>query len=665
MNENEDNIMTMNKTIGMVAHVDAGKTTLVEQLLLHTDSIMAAGRVDSGSTVMDYHEIEKQRGITVYSDQMTVEYNDSRFHFIDTPGHVDFSSEMERIVRILDCAVIILSAVEGIEGHTHTVWQTLKKYGVPTVFFINKMDREGADFKGVVEEIRKNFTDDICIFAVPRDDNGELQIESLMDKNTFAESIVEFLADRDDAIMEKYLDGEDVEYSACLDVLKSLFNKGNIFPCLCGSGLRNTGVDKLLNLLEEFLDTDYDIDSDFRGTVYKVRYDKDGNKEVFVKVLSGQMKVKDVIVHKNLDMAEEKVNSIRTVTGRKTVHKDLLEAGETAVVSGLNKAYVGQGLGKEEDFSDLSLLPALKSKVIYDETISHKKMVEIFNILTDEDPLIDALWMEELSELHINVMGVIQLEVLQHAVKERFAIDVEFGKPEVVYLETINQEVVGFGHFEPYKHYAEVEVRISPGLRGEGIVFSSECSLDSLDLKWQRNIEKNIADGCRRGALTGSRLTDLNISLVAGKAHVKHTSGGDFRQATFRAIRHGIDQCQSILLEPYYDFSIKVSQELAGRVMSDMMNMNGTLEPPVSDGVNSIVSGIVPVSTSMDYPAELASFTSGKGSLSMVFRGYGKCHNQDQVISRYGYDKEGDLEYTSYSVYCAKGKTYTLRGRRD
>lgn len=660
-----ENKMIMNKTIGMVAHVDAGKTTLVEQLLLHTNSIKTAGRVDSGNTVMDHHEIEKQRGITVYSDQITVEYKDSRFHFIDTPGHVDFSSEMERTVRILDCAVIILSAVEGIEGHTHTVWHTLRKYGVPTIFFINKMDREGADFHGVVEEIRKTFTEDICILSEPKGNNDGLKIESKIDKTPIPESFVEFLADRDDEIMEKYLNGEEIEYSQSIEVLKTLFNGGFLFPCLCGSGLKNSGVDILLSALEEFLATSYCIDSDFSGTVYKVRCDNDGNKEVFVKVLAGQMKVKDVVVHKNLDMAEEKVNAIKSVIGSKTVHKDILEAGETAMVSGLKRAYVGEGLGKEDDFSDLSLLPALKSRVIYDESINHKKIVEIFNILTEEDPLIDALWMEELGELHINVMGVIQLEVLQHAVRERFGVDVEFGKPEVVYLETIADQVLGYGHFEPYKHYAEVELRIAPGKRGEGIVFSSECSLDTLDLKWQRNIEKNIVEGCKRGILTGSKLTDVNITLVSGKVHEKHTSGGDFRQATFRAIRHGIEQSESILLEPYYDFSIKVSQELAGRIMSDMMNMKGTVEPPVSDGLNSVVKGMVPVSTSMNYPAELASFTGGKGSISLVFRGYGECHNQDEVISKHEYDKDSDLEHTSYSVYCAKGKTFMIKGRRD
>lgn len=655
----------MNKTIGMVAHVDAGKTTLVEQLLLHTNSIMAAGRVDSGNTVMDYHEIEKKRGITVYSDQITVEYNDSKFHFVDTPGHVDFSSEMERTVRILDCAVIILSAVEGIEGHTHTVWQTLRKYGVPTVFFINKMDREGADFNNVVKEIRKNFTEDICVVSEPAGSNDIRDIENLLDGETVSESIVEFLADRDDEMMEKYINGETMEYSQSIETLKSMFNRGDLFPCLCGSGLRNSGVDILLSVLEDLLATSYCSDSDFAGTVYKIRYDRTGNKEVFVKVLSGRLTVKDTIPHKNLDMLEEKVNSIRTVIGKKSVHKDVLEAGETGMVSGLNRSYVGEGLGKEDDFGSLSLLPALKSKVIYNDSINHSRIVEIFNILTEEDPLIDAVWMEELGELHINVMGIIQLEVLQHAVKERFDIDVEFGKPEVVYRETIAEEVLGFGHFEPYKHYAEVELRIAPGKRGEGILFSSECSLDTLDLKWQRNIEKNIEDGCRRGILTGSRLTDLNITLVNGKAHEKHTSGGDFRQATFRAIRHGIEQSESVLLEPYYDFTVKVSQELAGRVMSDMMNMKGIVEPPVSDEMNSIVSGMVPVSTSMNYPAELASLTGGKGILSMVFKGYDRCHNREEVISRYEYDKDSDLDYTSYSVYCSKGKTFMRKGRRD
>lgn len=655
----------MNKTVGVVAHVDAGKTTLLEQLLYNANAIKKPGRVDNKNTILDYHTIEKERGITVYSDQISVEYIGSKFHFIDTPGHVDFSAEMERTVRILDCAVIVLSAVEGIEGHTHTVWRMLRKYNIPTIFFINKMDRVGADFSKVYCEIKKNFTDDLCLFSEPVVNEDEIDIINLASPLKFDEKIVEFLADRDEKILEKYFKEEDINVDMLKDKARSLIAKGQMFPCLCGSGLKNKGIRNLLEILDGFISTEYIYQDDFRATVYKIRHDKNGNKETFIKVNSGKIKVKDIVEHNKTGLVDEKVNAISVSKGGKQIRKDELNAGEIGLLSGLKHSYIGEGLGCERDFNDFVLIPALRAKVLYGDKINPKEILAVFNILTEEDPSMDAVWIEELGEININVMGLIQLEVLQHVIKERFEIEVEFGKPEVLYKETIVNEVMGFGHFEPYKHFSEVEISISPGSRGKGVNFFSKCSVDKLDLKWQRNIEKNIEDGCKKGILTGSEVTDVNITLVSGRAHEKHTSGGDFRQATFRAIRHGLEQSESILLEPYYDFSVKVSQELSGRVMTDMINMKGLIDPPVSDGNYAIISGIVPVSTSMDYPAELASFSGGKGVVVMCFNGYGKCYNQDQVVEKINYDKDGDSEYTSYSVYCSKGKVYTKKGKKE
>jgi small GTP-binding protein len=658
----------MNKTVGVVAHVDAGKTTLLEQLLYNTNAIKEPGRVDNKNTVLDYHTIERDRGITVYSDQITVKYGDSKFHFIDTPGHVDFSSEMERTVRILDCAVIILSAVEGIEGHTLTVWKMLRKYKVPTIFFINKMDRIGSNFQIVVEEIKKTMTDDMCVFTEPgetgNNESGNSGIISHIKDNGFNDSIIEFLADRNDELMESFLEEQELDYMKMLETAVTLIKNGEMYPCLCGSGLKNSGVDILLDILENFIKTDYNPSSKFRGTVYKVRYDNDGKKETYIKVLAGSIRVKDSIKHNIVDESVEKINSIWVGIGRKRIQKDCLEAGEIGSISGLDLSYTGEGIGDEVDFNDLALIPALKSKVVYDEKLNPREILKIFKILTEEDPTMDALWMEDLSEIHINVMGVIQLEVLKHVVMERFSVVVNFSKPEVLYLETILDEVIGFGHFEPYKHFSEVELMISSNERGSGITFSSECSVDTLDLRWQRNIEKNIEEGCKKGILTGSKLTDVNITLISGKAHEKHTSGGDFRQATFRAIRHGLEQGECVLLEPFYDFSIRVEKELSGRVMTDMINMKGIVEPPLYEGEFSVIAGKVPVSTSMDYPVELASFSGGKGIVSMVFKGYGRCWNQDEVVEKMKYDNDSDQEYTAYSVYCSKGKVYTMKGRR-
>lgn len=650
----------MYKTIGMVAHVDAGKTTILEQMLFHTNSIKKAGRVDNQNTVLDYHDIEKQRGITIFSDQAIAAYKNSTYQLVDTPGHVDFSTEMERAIRILDYAIIIISAVEGIEGHTETVWQLLRKYNIPTIFFINKLDRVGADFENVLAEIRNTFTKDIVVLSKPTTQD---RISYLLDNPS--DEMIEAVSDYDDSILDKYLEGIEIFTPELIDTIKDLFNNNVIYPCLSGVALKGIGIGELLRTIDMLTISKYHSNNEhpLAGTVYKIKYDDNGNKLTFIKLYNGTLEVKNTITHKLSDKEiTEKINEIRIYDGTKYTVSNIAYSGQLVAVTGLNLSYVGEGIGEIEDFNSYMLIPALQSKVIYSPEENPKDILKIFEILTEENPSLDVVWIEELKEIHIKVMGTIQLEVLVHVVLERFGKKIEFGTPEILYKETISSKTHGFGHFEPLKHYAEVEFDIKPIERGSGISHDSICSVDVLHTRWQRLSEKNIPDACKKGILTGSPLTDIHITLTTGKSHVKHTSGGDFRQATFRAIRQGIEQTDNILLEPYYHFKIKVDKHLSGRVITDITKMYGTVENPITKGEHIILTGRVPVSTAMNYPSQLASFSSGKGSISFVFDGYDICHNTDEVIERIGYNRNADKDYTSSSIFCSHGKAYTVKG---
>lgn len=649
----------MYKTIGMVAHVDAGKTTLLEQILYHTNSIKEVGRVDNKNTVLDYHPIEKERGITIFSDQAVVTYNDCTYQLIDTPGHVDFSTEMERAIRILDYAIIIISAVEGIEGHTETVWQLLKKYNIPTIFFINKLDRIGANFNNTINEIKNTFTNNLIILT---DEDTDKNITYLMDNPTT--ELIESVADYDDSILNKYIDGIEIGTQELTDAINILFNNNAISPCLGGVGLKGIGINELLKAIDTFTTSPHrDDDNPLSGTVYKIRYDDAGKKLTFIKLYTGSLKVKDTITHRIMDNTiTEKINEIRIYNGTKFTLCDTAYPGQLIAVTGLNSSYIGEGIGDNEDYNDFLLIPTLKSKVIYDSSENPKEILKIFMLLTEENPSLDVLWIEELKEIHIKVMGTIQLEVLTQIVLDRFGKIIEFGTPEILYKETITSKTHGFGHFEPLKHYAEIEFDIEPAPRGSGISFDSICSVDVLHTRWQRLSIKNIADACKKGILTGSPLTDVSITLTTGKSHVKHTSGGDFRQATFRAIRQGIEKVDNILLEPFYQFKVKVEKHLSGRVMSDITKMHGNFDAPITSNEHIIITGRVPVSTAMNYPSILASFSSGKGSITFVFAGYDICHNTDEVIERLGYNKDTDKDYTSTSIFCSHGKAYSVKG---
>ncbi|MFC4411679.1 GTP-binding protein [Chungangia koreensis] len=630
----------MNKTIGILAHVDAGKTTFSEQLLYHTNSVKHRGRVDHQDAFLDSHGIERARGITVFADQGMFTFGNSHYTIIDTPGHVDFSPEMERGVQAMDYAIIIISAVEGIEGHTETVWELLRKHHIPTFFFINKTDRVGANVEQVIEDIRLQFTKDVLDLT----------------KGNY-EEVAEFIAERDEELLNDYLD-HGYEEKTWLATMRRLINENQLFPCTSGSALQDIGIESFLQLLEQLTETNYTNDAPFSGRVYKIRYDEKGTRLTFIKALSGQLKVRDELPYGDL---VEKVTQIRKYNGNQ--YKPVTEvcAGELFAVAGLTNAQVGDGIGQLIEKATYEMQPTLKSKVTFEEKVHVKEALNYFNILDAEDPSLNVTWEEALQEIHLHVMGKIQLEVLQIVVEDRFGLTVTFEEPEILYKETIVSPVIGYGHFEPLKHYAEVHLKIEPNERNRGITFKSACHADDLTVGNQNLIRHHLFEREHHGLLTGSPLTDVNITLITGRAHEKHTHGGDFREATFRALRQGLEKATNILLEPIYQFKIKVDVDQMGHVLSDIQKAHGTFDTPQTEGEKVFITGIAPVATFMDYSSQLASFTGGRGTMTLSIAGYERCHNEVEVIERLSYNKNADPLYTSSSVFCAKGAGYTVQ----
>lgn len=638
----------MKKTIGILAHVDAGKTTFAEQVLYHTNTIKVRGRVDHKDAFLDSDKIEKERGITIFSGQAVMSYKGSDYYLIDTPGHVDFSPEMERAIQVMDIAIIIISAVEGVEGHTETVWQLLRKNHVPTFFFINKTDRVGADIEGTLKEIRQDLTGDVCDITESLNDDG------------MKEELIEFIAERDEELFDMYMDGKFDE-SLWLRRMAGMIKQNKIFPCAWGSALQDRGIKDFFDKVDTLTYTDYSNDGPFAGKVYKIRHDESGTRVTYMKALSGSLRVRDEIrCGSGEDGICEKITGIRIYNGDRFKIVDKVEAGDIFAVTGLSMASAGDGAGALKEKAVYEMVPALKSKVIFDPTLDVKDVLNYFRMLDAEDPSLNVVWEEKLQEIDIHVMGVIQLEVLQETAKDRFGIRVEFGTPEILYKETICSSADGWGHFEPLKHYAEVHIKIEPGERGSGIVFENACSNDYLSPGYQNLIRHHIFEREHHGILTGSTLTDIKVTLVRGKSHIKHTCGGDFREATYRALRQGLEKAENILLEPYYDFRIKVDSEYIGRVLSDVQAAHGTFETPETMGNKTILEGKVPVSTFMNYAVTLSSFTHGTGSLNLAFGGYCRCHNEEEVIVRKGYNKDADPEYTSSSIFCSKGQSYVV-----
>ncbi|MDU6337733.1 TetM/TetW/TetO/TetS family tetracycline resistance ribosomal protection protein [Clostridium sporogenes] len=639
----------MHKAIGILAHVDAGKTTFAEQILYHTKSIKIRGRVDHKNSFLDNHKIEKERGITVFSEQGTFNYKDSTYYLIDTPGHMDFSSEMERAIQVMDYAVIIISGVEGIQGHTETVWNLLRKHNIPVLFFINKIDRVGANAENVIEDIKLNFTKKVCFIDKP------------LNSDELSPEIIEFIAEQDEYLLEKYLE-DNYEKDLWLKSMKKLIKKTELFPCFIGSALQDIGIEDFLENLHVLTYTEYNEEEKFSGRVYKIRHDEQNNRLTYIKALSGSLKVKEEIALPNIENDFcEKVNEIRIYNGDKYINVDKAEAGQIFAVTGLSSANVGDGIGTLKDKATYNMVPTLKSKVIFDESLNVKDVLRYFKILESEDPSLNIIWDEKFQEIQVYIMGVIQLEVLKNLMEERFNISIDFGPCEILYKETILDTVIGYGHFEPLKHYCEVHLKLEPGERNSGITFESVCHTDDLTVGNQNLVKTHIFERDHHGILTGSPITDIKITLLTGRAHNKHTSGGDFREATFRALRQGLEKAKNVLLEPYYSFKMEVPLDYMGRVLSDIQKLKGDFNPPETIHNKAIIKGRGPVATFINYSLEFISFTKGKGKFNFVFDGYDICHNEKEVIEKIAYDKNADIEYTSTSIFCSKGQAFLVK----
>lgn len=624
-------------TVGILAHVDSGKTTLSEALLYTSGNITKLGRVDHRDSFLDTFSLERDRGITIFSKQAILNYRDTQYTLLDTPGHVDFSAETERTLQVLDYAILVISATDGVQSHTATLWKLLQKYHIPCFVFINKMDLDGADKDRILHQIKSKLSENCLDFS-----------------DTGSTDFFENAALCDDRLLTLYESGK----IHTADIVRSI-KKRRIFPCLFGSALKLSGVTEFLNVLDEYSKMP-SYGKDFGAKVFKISQDNQKNRLTFLKVTGGTLKVKEILSSQN-NQDSEKVNQIRIYSGEKFNAVDEAPAGTVCAVTGITFARSGDGLGVEKN----SALPVLEPVLTYrlditDGTDSHT-VLEKMRILEAEDPQLRVVWNERLGEIQVQLMGDIQLEILQSIIAQRFGIAVTFGKGNIIYKETINETVEGIGHFEPLRHYAEVHLLLKPGQRNSGLIFRSECKEDILDKNWQRLILTHLYEKTHIGVLTGSPITDMEIVLASGRAHPKHTEGGDFRQATYRAVRQGLRSAESVLLEPMYEFSLEVPSECIGRAISDIQRMSGTFEQPQTVGESTVITGTAPVAEMSDYTREVVQYTHGKGHLVCTFSGYDICHNPDQVIEAIGYDCDSDTDNTADSVFCSHGAGYIVK----
>lgn len=623
--------------IGILAHVDSGKTTLSEALLYKSGSISKLGRVDHRDSFLDTFSLERDRGITIFSKQAVFKYNDTEFTLLDTPGHVDFSAETERTLQVLDYAVLVISATNGIQSHTQTLWKLLKKYNVPCFIFVNKMDLDGANKERVLSELKTKFSDGCIDF-------------DCTDKQEFYESI----ALCDEQLLHQYYENETLKK----EDIKNAIKDRKIFPCIFGSALKLTGIDAFADCISEYTKMP-DYGSEFAGKVYKISQDK-GQRLTFLKVTGGCLKVKEVLQGRK-NKNGEKINQIRIYSGDKFKTADAAEAGTICAVTGISFTQCGDGLGTDRDSPLPVLEPVLTYKLELPEHIDSHTVLTKMRILESEDPQLKVVWNERSGEIQIQLMGDIQLEILQSVIAKRFGFAVTFGKGSIIYKETIADSVEGIGHFEPLRHYAEVHLIMKPAKRDSGLVFKTQCKEDVLDKNWQRLILTHLYEKTHIGVLTGSPITDMEITLASGRAHAKHTEGGDFRQATYRAVRQGLRSAKSILLEPIYTFTLEVPTENIGKAMSDIQRMFGTFDAPETVGEFSVIRGTAPVSTMYDYTREVMQYTHGKGKLLCTLKGYEPCHNAEEVIEKAGYDCDGDTDNPCDSVFCSHGAGYNVK----
>lgn len=639
--------MKSNKlVVGILAHVDAGKTTLSEQILYKCGAIGKVGRVDHQNTFLDNHSLEKERGITIFSKQALFSLPDFEVTLLDTPGHVDFSTEMERTLQVLDYAILVINGADGVQSHTRTLWKLLSRYKVPVFLFVNKMDQNGIEKEPLLQELKNKLSSDCVDFN---------QSHS---KDDFLEEI----AVRDEVLMESFLEGEMPK----TEDIKDLIEKRQIFPCFFGSALKDFGVDELLEQINLFM-KEKEYPEEFAARVFKIGRDHQNGRLTYMKITGGTLKVKQMLDGMEWGKEEpwsEKADQIRFYSGNSYEMKDTAVAGQICAVTGLGKTYAGEALGTETDDVEAFLEPVLTYRMELPENVNVHQAYEKLQILAQEDPSLHMEWKEKLGEIHMKVMGDIQLEVLKQVIKERFLMDVEFGSGHIVYKETIENTVEGVGHFEPLRHYAEAHILLEPLPRGSGLQFDTVCSEDVLDKNWQRLIMTHLMEKQHIGVLTGSVITDMKMTILTGKAHAKHTEGGDFRQATYRAIRQGLRKAKSVLLEPVYEFVLEVPTGMVGRAMSDVQKMYGDIaiseeQNPLNPDM-TVLTGTCPVITMQEYQREVLAYTKGCGRLECQMKGYEPCHNTEEVVALIGYDPDRDLENPSGSVFCSHGAGVTV-----
>ena len=615
--------------VGLLAHVDAGKTTLSEALLYCAGALRTLGRVDHGDAYLDTHALERQRGITIFSKQARLETPRLTVTLVDTPGHVDFAAEAERTLPILDCAVLVISSTDGIQAHTLTLWRLLEAYRVPTFLFINKMDLPGLEKQALLAQLQRQLSPNCLDFTLPPD------------------QITENAALCDEALLEVYLSGGHVTDGN----LRQLITERKIFPCCFGSGLKLTGVDRLLDILDRFAPEKI-YPAPFGARVYKISRDGQGSRLTWLKLTGGSLKVRAAL-------GEEKIQQIRLYSGDKFTLTEEVRAGTLCAVTGLNTSFIGQGFGTEPQGQPFTVQSVMTYRVQSqtDPTVLLPKL----RLLEEEDPQLHVLWDEKLKQIHVQIMGRVQQEVLCQLLRSRFAMDITLDEPRILYKETIENTVEGVGHFEPLRHYAEAHILLEPLPLGTGLQFGTVCPTDVLEEGYQHLILSHMSEKTHRGVLTGAPVTDIKMTLLVGKAHLKHTEGGDFRQATYRAIRQGLMQAKSVLLEPWYDFTLTVPTEVIGRAITDIRAMGGRFDAPEAQGDFSALTGALPAAELGDYADTLAAYTRGRGRLQIGLRGYEPCHNADTVIAAAAYDPEADTENTPHSVFCAHGAGFTVK----
>lgn len=631
-------------TMGILAHVDAGKTTLSEGILYTCKAIRKLGRVDHQDAFLDTNTLERNRGITIFSKQAECTLGEFGMTFLDTPGHVDFSAEMERTLQVLDYAILVISGADGVQGHTETLWRLLSRYQIPVFLFINKMDQPGTDREALLAEVKEKLDANCVEFSADQTD----------------EEWKEQVAVCDEQVMEAYLEGEEISR----EQIRQMIRERKLFPCYFGSALKMTGVEEFLDDLKlRIRETSYP--ETFGAKIYKITRDNQGERLTHMKITGGTLKVKSVLSNgrpgeTGEGIWQEKVNQIRIYSGEKYTMVSEVKAGTVCAVTGLTATYPGQGLGSEQA-SDMPVLePVLSYRIgLPTEVNVHQALLQLRQ-LEEEEPLLHIVWNETLGEIYAQVMGEVQIEILKSLIKERFGMAVTFDEGNIVYKETILEPVEGVGHFEPLRHYAEVHLLLEPGETGSGLIFAADCSEDVLDRNWQRLILTHLEEREHKGVLIGAPITDMKITLLTGRAHIKHTEGGDFRQATYRAVRQGLRKAKSQLLEPYYEFRLEVPSEQVGRSMTDIQKMLGEFDPPKTEGEMTVLTGSAPVVTMRDYQKEVISYTSGRGRLSCTLKGYYPCHNQEEIVEAVGYDPEADLENPTGSVFCAHGAGFVV-----